>query len=113
MLCLEPVNLFQAQNAQGNGRGSSEDAVFTPFFPSRNQTSNVSNSSGSPLRGSQPSINIAPPSLGGGALGLPEGDSPEIRKYKKRFNTDILCAALWGMLINHLNVYCTDHVIKR
>lgn len=24
-------------------------------------------------------------------------DTPEIRKYKKRFNSEILCAALWGM----------------
>ncbi|XP_065172113.1 serine/threonine-protein kinase mig-15 isoform X4 [Atheta coriaria] len=24
-------------------------------------------------------------------------DTPEIRKYKKRFNSDILCAALWGV----------------
>lgn len=25
-------------------------------------------------------------------------DTPEIRKYKKRFNSEILCAALWGKL---------------
>lgn len=24
-------------------------------------------------------------------------DAPEIRKYKKRFNSEILCAALWGV----------------
>lgn len=24
-------------------------------------------------------------------------EAPEIRKYKKRFNSDILCAALWGV----------------
>ena len=24
-------------------------------------------------------------------------DTPEIRKYKKRFNSEILCAALWGV----------------
>lgn len=27
----------------------------------------------------------------------PQSDTPEIRKYKKRFNSEILCAALWGM----------------
>lgn len=27
----------------------------------------------------------------------PVSDTPEIRKYKKRFNSEILCAALWGM----------------
>lgn len=26
----------------------------------------------------------------------PPNDTPEIRKYKKRFNSEILCAALWG-----------------
>lgn len=26
-------------------------------------------------------------------------DTPEIRKYKKRFNSEILCAALWGTYI--------------
>lgn len=29
----------------------------------------------------------------------PHSDTPEIRKYKKRFNSEILCAALWGMLL--------------
>uniref|UniRef100_A0A8C2JVE7 non-specific serine/threonine protein kinase n=1 Tax=Cyprinus carpio TaxID=7962 RepID=A0A8C2JVE7_CYPCA len=27
----------------------------------------------------------------------PVSDTPEIRKYKKRFNSEILCAALWGV----------------
>ncbi|XP_074864007.1 nik-related protein kinase isoform X2 [Carettochelys insculpta] len=27
----------------------------------------------------------------------PQSDSPEIRKYKKKFNSEILCAALWGV----------------
>jgi len=40
-------------------------------------------------RGSRVNVNVAPLSL--------ESDTPEIRKYKKRFNTDILCAALWGV----------------
>jgi hypothetical protein len=26
----------------------------------------------------------------------PQSDTPEIRKYKKKFNTEILCAGLWG-----------------
>jgi len=26
-----------------------------------------------------------------------ESESPEIRKYKKKFTSDILCAALWGV----------------
>ena len=47
----------------------------------------VSNS-GLPRRGSHINVNIAPTTM--------ENDTPEIRKYKKRFNSDILCAALWG-----------------
>nr|XP_040028612.1 misshapen-like kinase 1 isoform X6 [Gasterosteus aculeatus aculeatus] len=27
----------------------------------------------------------------------PQSDSPEIRKYKKKFNTEVLCAGLWGV----------------
>lgn len=30
----------------------------------------------------------------------PHSDTPEIRKYKKRFNSEILCAALWGETLN-------------
>ncbi|KAK3763778.1 hypothetical protein RRG08_065742 [Elysia crispata] len=43
-------------------------------------------------RGSQINVNVAP-------LQTTEGvsDTPEIRKYKKRFGSDILCAALWGV----------------
>jgi len=28
-----------------------------------------------------------------------KSNAPEIRKYKKRFNCDILCAALWGLFL--------------
>lgn len=31
----------------------------------------------------------------------PHSDTPEIRKYKKRFNSEILCAALWGETQKH------------
>ncbi|XP_071951160.1 serine/threonine-protein kinase mig-15-like isoform X2 [Antedon mediterranea] len=42
-------------------------------------------------RGSQISVNVKPTT--------PESlnDMPEIRKYRKRFNAEILCAALWGV----------------
>ncbi len=39
-------------------------------------------------RGSQINVNVTPTVI--------DNDTPEIRKYKKRFNSDILCAALWG-----------------
>lgn len=42
----------------------------------------------SPRRESHVNVNVSP-SI--------HGDTPEIRKYKKRFNSEILCASLWGV----------------
>jgi len=58
--------------------------------PASTKEDALSNSSMS-RRGSRVNVSIAPLSL--------ENDTPEIRKYKKRFNTDILCASLWGKYI--------------
>nr|XP_022336331.1 serine/threonine-protein kinase mig-15-like isoform X4 [Crassostrea virginica] len=44
-------------------------------------------------RGSQINVNVAPSQPMSEAL----SDTPEIRKYKKKFSSDILCAALWGV----------------
>lgn len=41
----------------------------------------------------QVQVNVNPTS-GGAML---ENDAPEIRKYKKKFSGEILCAALWGV----------------
>ena len=38
-----------------------------------------------------PNVNVTPTSHDMAS------DTPEIRKYKKRFNSEILCAALWGV----------------
>lgn len=43
-------------------------------------------------RGSQINVNVTPTQTNTEAV----GDTPEIRKYKKKFTSDILCAALWG-----------------
>lgn len=40
---------------------------------------------------SQINVNVAP------AGESAHQDTPEIRKYRKKFNSDILCAALWGV----------------
>lgn len=37
----------------------------------------------------------------------PQSDSPEIRKYKKKFNSEILCAALWGEFMGLHILYYT------
>lgn len=62
---------------------SAEAAVASaskPTDPSRRESSHI------------PSVNVAPTS--GHDM---TSDTPEIRKYKKRFNSEILCAALWGV----------------
>lgn len=40
----------------------------------------------------------------------PHSDTPEIRKYKKRFNSEILCAALWGETLDL--VFCSIHCFE-
>ncbi|XP_064615647.1 misshapen-like kinase 1 isoform X2 [Liolophura sinensis] len=52
----------------------------------------VSSMTPSSRRGSQINVNVTP--IQSADL---TGDTPEIRKYKKRFNSDILCASLWGV----------------
>lgn len=45
-------------------------------------------------RESHVNVNVTPTSHG-----EITSDTPEIRKYKKRFNSEILCAALWGNVL--------------
>jgi misshapen/NIK-related kinase len=52
-----------------------------------------SSGSGAPRRESQVNVNVTPTSQ----HDTTNTDTPEIRKYKKRFNSEILCAALWGV----------------
>lgn len=42
----------------------------------------------------------------------PHSDTPEIRKYKKRFNSEILCAALWGMFLL-FSLFVNELTLKR
>uniref|UniRef100_A0A8D0KPF6 non-specific serine/threonine protein kinase n=1 Tax=Salvator merianae TaxID=96440 RepID=A0A8D0KPF6_SALMN len=96
------------------GMGSSTKASFTPFVDTRvYQTSPTDEDEDeddeSPatalftselLRQEQAKlnearkisvVNVNPTNI------RPHSDTPEIRKYKKRFNSEILCAALWGV----------------
>ena len=41
----------------------------------------------------------------------PHSDTPEIRKYKKRFNSEILCAALWGETLTKHDLAATVLVV--
>uniref|UniRef100_H3C5M7 non-specific serine/threonine protein kinase n=1 Tax=Tetraodon nigroviridis TaxID=99883 RepID=H3C5M7_TETNG len=101
-----PISQSQSEgNSMSKHKSSSS---FTPFIDPR--LLQISPSSGTslnnigfgqdgrlmdPLR-SDPSrkgsvVNVNPVNT------RPPSDTPEIRKYKKRFNSEILCAALWGV----------------
>ncbi|XP_028814510.1 TRAF2 and NCK interacting kinase b isoform X8 [Denticeps clupeoides] len=96
------------------GMGSGSKASFTPFVDPRvYQTSPTDNDEENTvsalfadelLRQEQEQeqvrlnearkisvVNVNPTNI------RPHSDTPEIRKYKKRFNSEILCAALWGV----------------
>ena len=68
-------------------------------------------SSASPMRAS-----AANAALSSAAFGLPGSDTPEIQKYKKRFNTDILCAALWGTFKSWMfvgSIHCIYYITAK
>ncbi|KAM3866565.1 mitogen-activated protein kinase kinase kinase kinase 4 isoform 1-T1 [Diretmus argenteus] len=93
----------QEQHAVGSPTGKntslSSCSSFTPFIdPRLLQMSPLQSPTGSkaePIRrenhrkGSV--VNVNPTNI------RPQSDTPEIRKYKKKFNTEILCAGLWGV----------------
>uniref|UniRef100_A0A8D0SEJ5 non-specific serine/threonine protein kinase n=1 Tax=Sus scrofa TaxID=9823 RepID=A0A8D0SEJ5_PIG len=102
------------------GMGSSTKASFTPFVDPRvyqtsptdedeedEESSAAALFTSELLRQEQAKlnearkisvVNVNPTNI------RPHSDTPEIRKYKKRFNSEILCAALWGKK-NKLRVY--------
>src|SRR6218665_1932988 len=67
---------------------NSSSRSFHTFGFGANKSYNTGSLPGVPSRASHISVNITPT--------IAESDTPEIHKYKKRFNSDILCAALWG-----------------
>ena len=80
---------------------STEDAKQKPFMSfgfsaEAGATKPPAGGAGDPSRRESthvPSVNVAPTP----AVHDMTSDTPEIRKYKKRFNSEILCAALWGV----------------
>uniref|UniRef100_A0A673AKF9 non-specific serine/threonine protein kinase n=1 Tax=Sphaeramia orbicularis TaxID=375764 RepID=A0A673AKF9_9TELE len=93
---------IQSSNNMQKHKSSSS---FTPFIDPR--LLQVSPSTGSALNNvavlHSDSALRADPSRKGSVVNVnpvntrPQSDTPEIRKYKKRFNSEILCAALWGV----------------
>ncbi|XP_049605914.1 TRAF2 and NCK-interacting protein kinase isoform X1 [Syngnathus scovelli] len=103
--------LMMREYGMGGGGGSGgSKASFTPFVDPRvygtSPTDDDDNISASALFADEllkqeqarlnearkiSVVNVNPTNI------RPHSDTPEIRKYKKRFNSEILCAALWGV----------------
>uniref|UniRef100_A0A8D3D905 non-specific serine/threonine protein kinase n=1 Tax=Scophthalmus maximus TaxID=52904 RepID=A0A8D3D905_SCOMX len=99
------VRQVQSQSSNNMQKHKSSSS-FTPFIDPR--LLQVSPSTGSALNNVGMSLLKvealrADPSRKGSVVNVnpvntrPQSDTPEIRKYKKRFNSEILCAALWGV----------------
>ncbi|KAM6969935.1 mitogen-activated protein kinase kinase kinase kinase 4-like isoform 1-T1 [Aplochiton taeniatus] len=100
--------LMESQSASNTMQKHKSSSSFTPFIDPR--LLQVSPSAGSALNniGYANDARLAEalradPSRKGSVVNVnpvntrPQSDTPEIRKYKKRFNSEILCAALWGV----------------
>uniref|UniRef100_A0A8C7DSR1 non-specific serine/threonine protein kinase n=1 Tax=Oncorhynchus kisutch TaxID=8019 RepID=A0A8C7DSR1_ONCKI len=81
----------------GKSISSSSSSSFTPFIDPRLLQISPPQSpvgySPSEREGHRKGsvVNVNPTNI------RPQSDTPEIRKYKKKFNTEILCAGLWGV----------------
>ncbi|XP_078060501.1 traf2 and NCK-interacting protein kinase-like isoform X2 [Mustelus asterias] len=101
---------LETDSAAGYGRSTGTKSSFTPFVDPRvfqtspsgseEESSAAAMFSTDMLRQEQAKlnevrkisvVNVNPTNI------RPHSDTPEIRKYKKRFNSEILCAALWGV----------------
>ncbi|XP_016132574.1 mitogen-activated protein kinase kinase kinase kinase 4-like isoform X2 [Sinocyclocheilus grahami] len=93
----------QTQSSSNTLQKHKSSSSFTPFIDPR--LLQISPSSGSTLNnmGFNNDGRLLDPSRKGSVVNVnpvntrPQSDTPEIRKYKKRFNSEILCAALWGV----------------
>ncbi|XP_077455675.1 mitogen-activated protein kinase kinase kinase kinase 4-like isoform X1 [Stigmatopora argus] len=109
---LNPLDKLVAVESQSESNSMSKhksSSSFTPFIDPR--LLQISPSSGSSLNNMADfgrDVRLADPlrsdpSRKGSVVNVnpvntrPPSDTPEIRKYKKRFNSEILCAALWGV----------------
>ncbi|XP_062303487.1 mitogen-activated protein kinase kinase kinase kinase 4-like isoform X4 [Osmerus eperlanus] len=106
---LDKLTVMETQSASNTLQKHKSSSSFTPFIDPR--LLQISPSSGSSLNnmaafgneGRLADALRADPSRKGSVVNVnpvntrPQSDTPEIRKYKKRFNSEILCAALWGV----------------
>ncbi|XP_027147290.1 mitogen-activated protein kinase kinase kinase kinase 4 isoform X7 [Larimichthys crocea] len=107
-----PLDKFTAIESQSESNSMSKhksSSSFTPFIDPRllqispSSGSSLNNMAGFGQDGRLADPLRADPSRKGSVVNVnpvntrPPSDTPEIRKYKKRFNSEILCAALWGV----------------
>ncbi|XP_033471445.2 mitogen-activated protein kinase kinase kinase kinase 4-like isoform X7 [Epinephelus lanceolatus] len=106
---LDKLTAIESQSESNSMSKHKSSSSFTPFIDPR--LLQISPSSGSSLNNMAafgPDGRLADPlrsdpSRKGSVVNVnpvntrPPSDTPEIRKYKKRFNSEILCAALWGV----------------
>uniref|UniRef100_A0A7N9AM30 non-specific serine/threonine protein kinase n=1 Tax=Mastacembelus armatus TaxID=205130 RepID=A0A7N9AM30_9TELE len=105
---LDKLGILTESQSSNNMQKHKSSSSFTPFIDPR--LLQVSPSTGSALNnvgyGNDARLAEAlraDPSRKGSVVNVnpvntrPQSDTPEIRKYKKRFNSEILCAALWGV----------------
>uniref|UniRef100_A0A673LAM5 non-specific serine/threonine protein kinase n=1 Tax=Sinocyclocheilus rhinocerous TaxID=307959 RepID=A0A673LAM5_9TELE len=95
---MDMLIVSETQSASNTLQKHKSSSSFTPFIDPR--LLQISPSSGSSLNNMGRMLD---PSRKGSVVNVnpvntrPQSDTPEIRKYKKRFNSEILCAALWGV----------------
>ncbi|XP_061916471.1 traf2 and NCK-interacting protein kinase-like isoform X1 [Entelurus aequoreus] len=106
---LDKLVAIESQSESNSMSKHKSSSSFTPFIDPR--LLQISPSSGSSLNNMAvfgQDVRLADPlrsdpSRKGSVVNVnpvntrPPSDTPEIRKYKKRFNSEILCAALWGV----------------
>ncbi|CAA9994528.1 unnamed protein product [Nesidiocoris tenuis] len=90
------LHRMDSSSGQLGTPGSRTSSVLPDLLPQKNQRTFLTfgfgaGSNGASRRESHVNVNVTPTSHDLAS------DTPEIRKYKKRFNSEILCAALWGV----------------
>uniref|UniRef100_A0A669CCQ1 non-specific serine/threonine protein kinase n=1 Tax=Oreochromis niloticus TaxID=8128 RepID=A0A669CCQ1_ORENI len=101
-----PSSSSHASPSQSESNSMSKhksSSSFTPFIDPRLLQISPSSGTGFGQDGRLSDQLRSDPSRKGSVVNVnpvntrPPSDTPEIRKYKKRFNSEILCAALWGV----------------
>uniref|UniRef100_A0A3B3VGV1 non-specific serine/threonine protein kinase n=1 Tax=Poecilia latipinna TaxID=48699 RepID=A0A3B3VGV1_9TELE len=100
---LDELTAIESQSENNSMSKHKSSSSFTPFIDPRLLQISPSSGTGFGQEGRLADPLRSDPSRKGSVVNVnpvntrPPSDTPEIRKYKKRFNSEILCAALWGV----------------